>query len=398
MPQAGGLFVPLLGAQSAAGVLGVRPDDRDLLRSPEQRQLLEACAGQLALALERDQLAMEASQMLLEAETERLRSSLLSSVSHDLRTPLASIAGASSTLLTTNVDDGNRRELLQSIYDESHRLSRLVDNLLEMTKIEAECLGVHKQWEVVEEIIGAALQRSDAELKRRTVTTKIPANLPMVEMDAQLIEQVLVNLLDNALKYTPADSPLEISARHDGRRLTIEVRDHGPGIPLGDERRVFEKFYRCANSTEHRPRGSGLGLAICKAIIEMHGGDIRAAGPQRMRGLYGDWGAHLFALSMADDPRKVDPHGALRLHPDDADRLGILPGDRVRLHSSCDSVEFLAKTSEDVLPGTAVTAKSRWPGFEREGLNVNALNPGLCADLGEGTAVNSLEVRIEVIE
>lgn len=277
LPQAHGMFIPLIGTQAALGVLAIQPDDRELLRLPEQRQMLEACAGQLALALERDAIALEASQVLLQAETERLRSSLLSSVSHDLRTPLASIAGASSTLLAAKTD-GTQRDLLQSIYDESHRLSRLVDNLLEMTKIEADGLKLRKQWEVVEEIIGAALQRLDPSLAGRAITTDLPADLPMVEIDGLLIEQVLVNLLDNALKYTPPSSPLEIRARHDGRRLTLTLRDHGPGIPPGDERRVFEKFYRCSSTSDNatQRRGSGLGLAICKAIVDTHGGEIRA--------------------------------------------------------------------------------------------------------------------------
>ncbi len=285
LPQADGIFIPLLATQSTLGVLAVRPADRDSLRSPEQRQMLEACASQLALALERDQLALEASQVLFQAETERLRSSLLSSVSHDLRTPLASIAGASSTLLaSSSAGDGRhstepqKQELLQSIYDESHRLSRLVDNLLEMTKIEARGLQVHKQWEVMEEIVGAALHRLDTALAGRTVKTKLAPDLPMVEMDGLLIEQVFVNLLDNSLKYTPADSPIEIAITHDAQRLTISVADRGPGIIPGDEERIFEKFYRGSSAPSHADRrGSGLGLAICKAIVETHGGEIRAA-------------------------------------------------------------------------------------------------------------------------
>lgn len=280
LPQASGMFIPLLAAQSTLGVLALRPADRDALRLPEQRQMLEASAGQLALALERDRLAIEASQVLLQAETERLRSSLLSSVSHDLRTPLASIAGASSTLLasTTAAEGHEKHELLQSIYDESHRLSRLVDNLLEMTKIEARGLQVHKQWEVVEEIVGAALHRLDAPLAGRTVTMNLPPDLPLVEMDGLLIEQVLVNLLDNSLKYTPAGSPLEISVARDERWLTVAVADHGPGIVRGDEERIFEKFYRGGSpAAAAERRGSGLGLAICKAIVETHGGQIHAA-------------------------------------------------------------------------------------------------------------------------
>jgi two-component system sensor histidine kinase KdpD len=314
LPQSEGVFVPLLGAQSTLGVLAVRPTEKDLLRSPEQRQLLEACAGQLALALERDRLALEASQVLFEAETERLRSSLLSSVSHDLRTPLASIAGASSTLLASKSEGegtgSDKRELLQLIYDESHRLSRLVDNLLEMTKIEADGLKVHKQWEVVEEIIGAALQRLDTALAGRAVTTELPHGLPMVEMDGLLIEQVLVNLLDNALKYSPAGSPLEIHAHHDGRRLAIDVCDRGPGIPAGDERRIFEKFYR--GSHQHLQRGSGLGLAICKAIVETHGGEIHA---QNRAG-----GGACFTLTL---PANTPPPAADRVAEQSLEHVGV---------------------------------------------------------------------------
>jgi two-component system sensor histidine kinase KdpD len=277
LPQAGGLFIPLLGTQSTLGVLAVRSQDRELLSAPEQRQLLEACAGQLAVALERDQLALESSQIELRAQTERLRSSLLSSVSHDLRTPLASIAGASSALLAVQSAGTQQQELLQSIYDESHRLSRLVDNLLEMTKIEADGLHLHKQWEVVEEIVGAALHRLDSTLVGREIRTQLPANLPMIEMDGLLIEQVLVNLLDNAIKYTPVNSPIEVNVAYHGEHLTIAVRDHGAGIPAGEEQRIFEKFYRGGvPQTRTAVRGSGLGLAICKAIVETHGGQIRA--------------------------------------------------------------------------------------------------------------------------
>lgn len=283
LPQADGVFIPLLATQSTLGVLAVCPTDRASLRSPEQRQILEACASQLALALERDQLALEASQVLLQAETERLRSSLLSSVSHDLRTPLASIAGASSTLLASNGTKGRNfadiqsQELLQSIYDESHRLGRLVDNLLEMTKIEARGLEVHRQWEVVEEIVGAALHRLDSMLAGRAVKTNLAPDLPMVQMDGLLIEQVLVNLLDNSLKYTPAGSPIDITVTHDTKRLIVSLADRGPGISTGDEKRIFEKFYRGVSSPGRADRrGSGLGLAICKAIVETHGGEIHA--------------------------------------------------------------------------------------------------------------------------
>jgi len=267
-------FVPMTGSQTVIGVIALHAPDQDRLRSPDQRRLLETCASQIALALERDMLTLEANQVHMQAETERLRSSLLSSVSHDLRTPLAAISGASSSLLESSQDVSPvKRELLETIYDESHRLSRLVDNLLQMTRIESGGIQVHKEWEVLEEIVGSALQRLHQYLGNRPVRIDIPQDLPLVPMDGLLIEQVLINLLDNALKYSPPGAELEVKASASGRICTVEVCDRGPGIAPSERGKIFEKFYR-GHSSENR-QGAGLGLAICQAIVRAHGGSIQ---------------------------------------------------------------------------------------------------------------------------
>jgi two-component system sensor histidine kinase KdpD len=276
LPGATGLYVPLLGSRGTVGVLGLRPNDPRSLRAPEQLHQLETFASQTALAIERARLAEEAEQAQVRAETERLRNSLLSSVSHDLRTPLASITGAASTLLENEarLDAGTRRDLLEALHEEADRLNRLVQNLLEMTRLEAGALVPHTAWHSIEEVVGAALGRFGKSLAERPVTTRIPAELPLVRMDDVLIEQVLINLIDNAIKYTPHGTPIEVSADEIGGAVVVEVADRGPGLPPGEERLIFEKFHR----TDPAPsvRGAGLGLAICQGIIQAHGGRIWA--------------------------------------------------------------------------------------------------------------------------
>jgi two-component system sensor histidine kinase KdpD len=276
LPAAQALYVPLLASDMVFGVLGWRPaDDADLL-SLDRRQLLESFASQIALALERDRLAQEAQRILAEAETERLRSSLLSAVSHDLRTPLAAIAGSSSTLLTSKLDDATRHELASTIFEESDRLARLVDNLLHLTRIESGHLKVEKQWQPLDEVIGSALGRVRAALGSRAVQTMVPADLGLVPLDGLLIEQVLVNLLDNAAKYTPADSPITVIARPCEDGVEVEVADRGPGLDESERELIFDKFYRSARVASDRGRGAGLGLAICRAIVRAHDGRIVA--------------------------------------------------------------------------------------------------------------------------
>ncbi|MBK9713531.1 MAG: sensor histidine kinase KdpD [Kouleothrix sp.] len=269
------LYLPLIGSRGAVGVLGARPAQPRRFLAPEQLHLLETFASQAALALERAFLADQAQRAQVQAEAERLRSSLLSSVSHDLRTPLTAITGAASTLLDGQaaIGDGVRTELVQGIYDEAARLNRLVGNLLDMTRLESGAVQVRKEWQPLEEVVGAALNRQEHALRERPLEVQLPPDLPLAPLDGALIEQVLVNLLDNAAKYTPPGSPILLSARAAPQELTVTIADRGPGIPSGDERRIFEKFYRAAPAGTH---GSGLGLAICAAIVQAHGGRIWA--------------------------------------------------------------------------------------------------------------------------
>jgi two-component system, OmpR family, sensor histidine kinase KdpD len=207
------------------------------------------------------------------AEAERLRHTLLSSVSHDLRTPLAAITGATSTLLRdSTLDEETRRDLLETASEESHRLNRLVTNLLDMTRLESGPLPLRREWLPLEEVVGSALGRLEGRLGAARVETSLPVGLPLVPIDAVLIEQVLVNLLENALKYAGPASRVTIGAIGQPGAVHVEIADDGPGLPPGDEERIFEKFYRGRS----RERGFGLGLAICRAIVAAHGGTIRA--------------------------------------------------------------------------------------------------------------------------
>ncbi|NJL06304.1 MAG: sensor histidine kinase KdpD [Chloroflexaceae bacterium] len=283
LPSAGALYMPLQTTQRVHGVLGISPTHDTRLLEPDQRHLLETIASQTALALERAALAVEAQQAQVQVETEQLRSALLSSVSHDFRTPLAAITGAASSLLTQHaaLPAATTHDLLSTIAEEAERLSRLVQNLLEMTRIESGTIRVNKAWQPLDDVVGAVLSRLTHQLDGRTMTVEIPADLPLVPLDEVLIEQVLINLLDNALKYTPAGSPLELAAtvEHDAQgvptTVVVMLADWGPGLPPGAEQRVFEKFFRADAAASGR--GAGLGLAICQSMVEAHGGRIWAA-------------------------------------------------------------------------------------------------------------------------
>ena len=276
LPGTEGLFLPLLASGEPVGTIGVKPYRPDRLFIPEQLHLLEAFAHQTALAVSGDKLAERQQRTQMQVEKERLRSSLLSSVSHDLRTPLAAITGSSSSLLENgeNLPPGSKRDLLENIHDEAARLGRLVDNLLEMTKLESGTVQARKEPHLAAEVIGSAIARVEGRLGKRPVHTSLPPGLPLVPMDALLVEQVLVNLLDNALKYTPEGSLIEIRADSAGRDLAVEVADRGPGIPEKDLTRLFDKFYRGPQAGQKH--GAGLGLSICKGIVEIHGGSISA--------------------------------------------------------------------------------------------------------------------------
>lgn len=214
------------------------------------------------------------------AEAEFLRNTLLSGVSHDLRTPLAAITGAASTLIETGdgLAPAARAEMLDTIHSEAARMERLINNLLDMTRLESGGLRLKKEWQSLHEVLGAALEHVNGRLRGHEVRTDLPPDLPLVQMDAVAIEQVLVNLLDNAVEYVPASSPIEISVRlgsDSSEDLVVEVADRGPGLSAGAEQRVFQKFFGAGAGSSRR--GLGLGLAICRGIVEAHGGTISAA-------------------------------------------------------------------------------------------------------------------------
>jgi two-component system sensor histidine kinase KdpD len=301
LPGASALYLPLTAVRGTVGVLGVRPTQLSRLLELDQVHLMEAFASQTAVALERANLATEAERVRVLVESERLRNSLLSAVSHDLRTPLTAIAGASSALIegAESIDPTTRRELLESVYEEAESLNRLVGNLLDMTRLDAGAVIVQKEWQSVEELVGAVLNRLARKLANRPVATHVPANLPLIYVDALLIQQVLLNLLENAEKYSPPDAPIEISAFSSDRKVTIEVADRGLGLPPGDEKRIFEKFYR---STAARARsGVGLGLTISRGIVELHGGKIWARNRDGGGAVFG------FSLPLEEQPPGIPP-------------------------------------------------------------------------------------------
>lgn len=272
---AAALYVPLKGSQATLGVMAVIAGQDQQLSSPDQLRLLEIFASQTALAIERAQATAAAHDAQFKVESEQMRSGLLSAVSHDLRTPLAAITGAASSLLTQRkqMNQETQQELLESIEQEADRLSRLVSNLLEMTRLESGPVPVKREWHPLEEILGAALTRLDRILEKRPVTTEIPADLPLIAVDDVLLEQVFLNILENAVKYTPPASRIEIRAREEDGGVVIEVADSGPGFSPGEETRIWEKFYR---GKTDGVRGAGLGLAICRAIVNAHDGRISA--------------------------------------------------------------------------------------------------------------------------
>ena len=269
-----GFYLPLRAAQAVVGVLAVRLTRSTDALAPEQQRLLESFASQAALAIERDQLAEKAKQAQLLRETEKLQSALLNSISHDLRTPLATITGALTSLLGDGdlLGEESRRDLVKSAYGEADRLNRLVGNLLDMTRLESGAMKLALELGDVQDAVGVALSQLSNQMANRSIVVNVPHDLPLVPMDFVLIVQVLVNLLDNADKYSPAAAPIEIKAYTAGTKLIIDVADCGPGIPAEELDRIFEKFHRLQR--RGRPPGTGLGLSISKGIVEAHGGRI----------------------------------------------------------------------------------------------------------------------------
>jgi two-component system, OmpR family, sensor histidine kinase KdpD len=277
LPGGRWLFVPVRTSRAPIGVVGIMPlgDKREL--SASERRLLEAVGNQAAVAIERVALAADIDQARIGAERERLRSSMLTSVSHDLRTPLASIIGALSSLASyrDRYDDATRDELLGTALTEAERLDRFVGNLLNMTRLDAGVIVPKREAVEVGDLISTTLRRATPLLKGRVVSTSIEPDLPSLSLDFVLAEQALFNLLDNAGKYSPAVGRIEVLARRGGDQVEIVVRDEGPGIAPEAVDRLFEKFYR-ADDGDRRRAGTGLGLAIAKGFVEVQGGTIAA--------------------------------------------------------------------------------------------------------------------------
>lgn len=276
LPAAEWLFLPLVTNQGPQAVLGVSFEEGRRLDA-EDRRVLDALVDQVAIAIERARLTADIEESRVLAETEKLRAALLSSVSHDLRTPLVSIIGAATSLIAAGdgLSDQSRLELAETIRDEGERLNRYVQNLLDMTRISYGALPLNREWVEPRELVGRALRQLRDQLAGFRVEIDVPLTLPAVKADPLLLEQTLVNVLDNAAKYAAPGTRIAISAERSGEALDIAVEDEGPGIPEADRERVFDMFYRVrAGDTESR--GTGLGLAIARGILDAHGGSIRA--------------------------------------------------------------------------------------------------------------------------
>jgi len=276
LPASPALYVPLGDVHRRLGVLAVLPINRRRVSLPEQRHLLETFAGQIGLALERAQLAERTEAVKLAADRESLRNTLLASISHDLRTPLAAIAGAAGALAehSAALDEHTRVSLARSIEAKAREMSELITNVLDLMRLEVGQVVLRRDWQMLEDLVEAARRELGPRLDAYTVETRLPNGLPPVYVDATLVVKLFANLLDNVVKYTPAGTQVVISAIPDDKVLLVTVDDSGPGLPAGDPARLFEKFQR--GSQEGTTVGVGLGLAICRAIVREHGGDITA--------------------------------------------------------------------------------------------------------------------------
>jgi two-component system sensor histidine kinase KdpD len=278
LPGAKRLFLPLKTGGGPIGVLGIDRDEPGALLTPDGRRLLDALADQAAIAIERITLAADIAGARMTAETERLRSALLTSISHDLRTPLASIIGALTSLrgYGASYDQAARDELMTTIQAEAERLNRFIGNLLDMTRLESGTIELKLALVDVGEIVGTALRRAHRLLADHRVAIDLAPDLPMLRLDYLLFEQALFNLLDNAAKYAPAGTPITVRARLEGGAVTLAVLDEGPGIPPAELHRIFDKFYR-VQAQDRQRAGTGLGLAIGRGFVTAMGGTITAA-------------------------------------------------------------------------------------------------------------------------
>jgi two-component system sensor histidine kinase KdpD len=323
LPAAAALYLPLKAPMRTRGVLAVVMRDARELDVPEQQRMLDAFAAQIALALERVHYVDIARDALVNMESERLRNSLLSAISHDLRTPLTTIVGFSSMLAQSRERQSPGQaaqagqagqsaqpddELVTAIHEEALRMTGIVTNLLDMARLQAGSLHLNQQWTLLEETVGAALRACKRVLAGHPVQVKLPADLPLLHLDAVLMERLFSNLFENAAKYTAPQTPLTIGAQQidaDGASFVrVSVDDSGPGLPAGMEARVFEKFTR--GEKESAQPGIGLGLAICRAIVEAHGGTIGALNRVSADGRV-DGARFWFTLPVQTPPDAPDP-------------------------------------------------------------------------------------------
>jgi two-component system sensor histidine kinase KdpD len=286
--------------RGAVGVIGIDSDKPGPWLTPDQRRLLDALADQGALAIERVQLVEDMEHVQRTAETERLRAALLTSISHDLKTPLASVLGSAGTLrdFGDKLTDSEKVELLSTVIEESERLNRFIANLLDMTRLESGAVTPKLAPHDLSEIIGSTLQRASKILRNHPVRLDLASDIPMVSLDPVLFEQVLFNLLDNAAKYTAPGTTVSIRTWRDRDSVVLQVIDEGEGIPQGDLEHIFDKFYRVQKTDQVRP-GTGLGLAISRGFVEAMNGTIVAANrPDR-------WGA-VFTITLPISREQAD--------------------------------------------------------------------------------------------
>jgi two-component system sensor histidine kinase KdpD len=277
LPGAKRLYLPLRTGRGAIGVVGLDNDRQGPLLTPDQQRLFDALADQAALAIERIQLVADVDKAKLAAETDKLRTALLTSLSHDLKTPLSAVLGSASTLkdFGANLTDHSRDELLATVIEESERLNRFIVNLLDMTRIGSGAMEPNFALHYVGDIVGTALKRAQKITENHKLKVAISPEMPMIRSDPVLLEQALFNLIDNAAKYAPEGTTIEVSGWSDDKHINLAVLDEGPGIPDADLERVFDTFYR-VRKIDHVKAGTGLGLSISRGFIEAMGGRLTA--------------------------------------------------------------------------------------------------------------------------
>jgi two-component system sensor histidine kinase KdpD len=272
--RAHGYYMPIKGQKKLLGVIGISCSEGFL--EPEQKFIFATVASQIAVALDREILSKKQETYKMEIESERLRSNLLRSISHDLRSPLAGIKGAASTIIENGelISEDTKKVLLEGIYEDTEWLIRLVENLLSMTRFDQGKMKINKKLEAVEEVISESIHRSTKNFKEHKIKVNMPENLIMVPMDGNLMEQVFINLIDNAIKFTPKESLIKVNVYEKNENVFFEVMDNGIGISEKILPYIFDRFFTNGSEISDSRRGVGLGLTICKSIVEAHGGRI----------------------------------------------------------------------------------------------------------------------------